>query len=1166
VPLVLETLVEGMIVMNRMMKRIGAVVIFLAAFGISAGNTFAQGSRKDDVVFNAQGRPMAGAAVRICTSTATGQPCTPLALIYSDPALTQALANPMAADGLGNYTFYAAPGRYEVEISGPGITTKQLPNVILPSDPSTPTFTTVTTTSGISAFSLSLTGNLAVTGSASVAGTLTVGGAPVPSVNADNQWTVAQRFKGPIPWRDFTTYMPAGGCSSTATDLAANTTGTISSGSTALTVAAASDFKNGCGIAVLHAGPTATLNTPPSTITLSSISRSGSTTVTVASSGAHGLLVASGNGYMQGVTVSGCSISAYNGTFPIQTIADATHFTYTAASSGTDAATGCTVNGSFGYAHGATGSTTYHYKIAAVDASMGTSAASATAITITNANSTLTKYNYNHVMWPLVAGAYEFIIYSDLGLGGAYSCVGASFTNAYSDKGQAMPCPVFAPVTPPSSAGAETLNTTIAAGGGTTTLTLAAAAATSAAGQNVYHDETSFLTSCINDVLTYESGPMVNQGNEYGCLIPAGSWWFNAMMPTQLVSTGNKTVRLRVTGKTVFHTLPWFITSQYFVEGEGAGTGASSFQNLPQAGVSLASSLAAGVVIDGNSIEFTGFSVANSTGHGIYVTSGAGITVSNDTATSTGAGAALVLDFQTIGFYADHDVFYGGASSGSLPAIMLTGTPYATTGTGSVFYFDHLVTINHAFEFSNPGGNQAGGGLSAIFITNWLQEGLASADVGLITMDNGPDAPGVALNYLPVSEVAMTNMVNADTTANAEFAASDGLWNLSNVTLINTGIGSGVTPAIGCVNNSPVCNGALQIPEYFATNGPQVPGIMSDLSGAGFEIGTQNHANISRGQLFLEDTLSGYTPANVASGQLFPSPAGLSVTGTGAGSLAAGTWCAQVAGVDARGMETLPSSTVCQSVGASASISYSWGQNGLPTAYTGFSFYYCTIGSGTCAPNARLANVAPAGFDPITYTFTSTTGFTSATPNTVSLAYLSWMAWDEGAAPYSCFYCTSTVRNNSDLWPIGFGMIPTPNVGINIFTQKGIRVNTQYQASEATAPAGVASVDELWADSTAHQWKKIENNGTAFNVAGTLSGTTGSIGGSALTAGQCASGTVAVAGSTTGMTVTVSPNTYPGDGFIPWGYVSAGGTVTVKVCAEASGTPTSSTYNVRVIQ
>src|ERR1700740_1069694 len=99
-----------------------------------------QGSRKDDIVFNSRGIPLAGATVRVCAMPATGQPCTPLAQIYSDPGLTQALANPTTTDGLGNYFFYAAPGKYEIEISGPGITTKQLANVILPNDPSSPPF------------------------------------------------------------------------------------------------------------------------------------------------------------------------------------------------------------------------------------------------------------------------------------------------------------------------------------------------------------------------------------------------------------------------------------------------------------------------------------------------------------------------------------------------------------------------------------------------------------------------------------------------------------------------------------------------------------------------------------------------------------------------------------------------------------------------------------------------------------------------------------------------------------------------------------------------------------------------------------------------------------------------------------------------------------------
>lgn len=142
-------------------------------------SAYAQGTRKDDIVFNSRGIPLAGATIRVCAMPASGQPCTPLALIYSDAALTQALSNPTTTDGLGNYSFYAAPGQYEIEISGPGITTKQIPNVILPNDPSSPTFS-----GAVTAFSLSLGGNLTVSGNTTVVGNLASG-----TLNVTNQGT-----------------------------------------------------------------------------------------------------------------------------------------------------------------------------------------------------------------------------------------------------------------------------------------------------------------------------------------------------------------------------------------------------------------------------------------------------------------------------------------------------------------------------------------------------------------------------------------------------------------------------------------------------------------------------------------------------------------------------------------------------------------------------------------------------------------------------------------------------------------------------------------------------------------------------------------------------------------------------------------------------------------
>ena len=69
---------------------------------------------------------------------------------------------------------------------------------------------------------------------------------------------------------------------------------------------------------------------------------------------------------------------------------------------------------------------------------------------------------------------------------------------------------------------------------------------------------------------------------------------------------------------------------------------------------------------------------------------------------------------------------------------------------------------------------------------------------------------------------------------------------------------------------------------------------------------------------------------------------------------------------------------------------------------------------------------------------------------------------------------------------------------------------------------------------------------TGGTLAAPMSGTTGSIGGSALTSGTCASGTATITGATTSMAVVASPVTYPGDAYTWKGYVSATGTVTVK--------------------
>lgn len=147
-----------------------AILATLFAIHLLAARTAdAQGSRRDDIVFGPSGHPIAGATIRVCQPTATGTPCSPLANIYTDATLTVPAANPFQGDGIGNFHFYAAAGRYLVQVTAPQITgTLNYPDVILPAD-----LSSTAAGNNISAFGLNLGGNLSVTGNATISGTLT---------------------------------------------------------------------------------------------------------------------------------------------------------------------------------------------------------------------------------------------------------------------------------------------------------------------------------------------------------------------------------------------------------------------------------------------------------------------------------------------------------------------------------------------------------------------------------------------------------------------------------------------------------------------------------------------------------------------------------------------------------------------------------------------------------------------------------------------------------------------------------------------------------------------------------------------------------------------------------------------------------------------------------
>lgn len=500
------------------------VALLVAAFlALGVASAHAQGSRKDDIVFNAQGRPMAGATVRVCTATATGQPCTPLANIYSDPGLTQALANPMTTDGLGNYSFYAAPGRYEIEIDGPGISTKQLPNVILPSDPSNPTFATLSTTSGISAFSLTLGGNLTVSGSAAVTGTLSVGGAPVPATTQANTWTASQTFQGPTPWVDAGAFAARAIVTTSYT-----TTCTASASSTALTCASAAQFHNGDGISLYGAGATNTLATPSTpTVTPSLAAHATGTGVDVNAT------AGSSSFSYKVVALGSWSATPANNLWGAYTAASTAGATATGNALGSQTQTISTLSeqnglltitcsascpmsqGAYVDVAGTSNDNFFagQYVVASVTntTTFTVYTGNSTSAVTTATGGTLGWFACNHITWSAVTGAFEYAIYGRTS--GAWTLLGFSVpgTTWFDDFGSTMTANVLGygwlPTTAPSSGQNGVLTTTVTAGGGSTNLTVASAATNAVTSGFATFDDAPLLASAISYAVT-NGGPL----------------------------------------------------------------------------------------------------------------------------------------------------------------------------------------------------------------------------------------------------------------------------------------------------------------------------------------------------------------------------------------------------------------------------------------------------------------------------------------------------------------------------------------------------------------------------------------------------------------------------------------------------------------------------------
>ena len=108
------------------------VISLISGMVLLASAAFAQGVRYDNVVLLDSGRPVQGATITVCASGSSGTPCTPTTSIFNDAAMGSPITQPGFQSGAqGNYNFYAACGKYDISLTGNGLTGRTMKDVQL---------------------------------------------------------------------------------------------------------------------------------------------------------------------------------------------------------------------------------------------------------------------------------------------------------------------------------------------------------------------------------------------------------------------------------------------------------------------------------------------------------------------------------------------------------------------------------------------------------------------------------------------------------------------------------------------------------------------------------------------------------------------------------------------------------------------------------------------------------------------------------------------------------------------------------------------------------------------------------------------------------------------------------------------------------------------------
>lgn len=107
---------------NRCLLAFSTILMVL---GLCATSAAAQGVSYNGVARTADNTPLSNGMVAVCSFAIltspgnVGQPCTPLAAIYTNATLATPAQNPINADIHGNFNFWAAPGTYFLEFYSP---------------------------------------------------------------------------------------------------------------------------------------------------------------------------------------------------------------------------------------------------------------------------------------------------------------------------------------------------------------------------------------------------------------------------------------------------------------------------------------------------------------------------------------------------------------------------------------------------------------------------------------------------------------------------------------------------------------------------------------------------------------------------------------------------------------------------------------------------------------------------------------------------------------------------------------------------------------------------------------------------------------------------------------------------------------------------------------